>query len=427
MKKFLDTASKILIPRFDTFGDLVLMEGFVEQLRESFPAAEITMFVRKGYEQIAPLFPASLALKWLSVEGYPYHEAKEQEKKAFDSYLDRCLVEPWDLVVFTAFNRTWMDNALASKFRGVLKVALGSEGSIAEWPSENLHVVSVEEKSHETFKYQALLSMMTGKNDPLPSPRLELQPELMLRVAEVVLMLGVANSPYVACVPAGTQNQTGKVWPVERYNEVLSWSYSEYGYVPLLLGHKCEQDIILALASKLEERRIKPYVWLGEPGEIPLLAGLIQRAQLYIGNDTGPMHIAAAVGVPVVGVFGGGTFPRFLPVGERAIGIAGELPCFGCYWDCMLGDAPCMRVITVEDAKKAVRMVLDSQPLTTNYLPVMEGGGERLREFMQMCMLASTENMKACENVISAMKSSRSWRVTRPLRIIGDWMRKCVK
>lgn len=447
MQPLSKSSHNILIPRFDTFGDLVLLEGFFDQLRVKFPLADITILTRKGYEQLLPLYPSSLNLQCLSVEGYPYYEPTEQERTVFIEFLDQIAANPWDLVVFTAFNKNWMDNALALKFKDVFKVAIAPEAMIDGWSADNLLVVPVEEKNHETVKYQALLSAITGKSESLPTPKLELNGELQSRAADVIATLGIGDTPYVACVPAGTQNQTGKVWPLERYAELLAWIYKKYGSVPLLLGHKSEQEIIMALATVLEEQSIKTYVWLGESGGIPLLAGLFQHARLYVGNDTGPMHIAAAVGIPVVGIFGGGTFPRFLPTGERSLGVAGELPCFGCYWNCLLGDAPCMRIVTVEDAKEAVRLVLADEPPGTNYLPVIDAGGERLEEFMQRCMLAGraegeraaavlndessamqfSEAFTDCKNSLIAIEASLSWQITKPLRKLADWARRCLK
>ena len=61
---------------------------------------------------------------------------------------------------------------------------------------------------------------------------------------------------------------------------------------------------------------------------------LLGEARLYLGNDTGAMHLAAALGVPVTAVFGGGTWPRFVPAAVCGEAVVHPLPCFGCGWDC---------------------------------------------------------------------------------------------
>jgi hypothetical protein len=118
----------------------------------------------------------------------------------------------------------------------------------------------------------------------------------------------------------------------------------------------------------VEDKGIKPGLWSGKDGEIPLLAALTQKARFYFGNDTGPMHIASAVGIPSVGLFGGGTWPRFVPLGPHSLALVEELPCFGCGWECIFGDAPCMNTISVEDARIAIRKCLQNEAVESNIL-----------------------------------------------------------
>ncbi|MEY2880364.1 MAG: hypothetical protein RLZZ15_2744, partial [Verrucomicrobiota bacterium] len=87
------------------------------------------------------------------------------------------------------------------------------------------------------------------------------------------------------------------------------------------------------------------------------------HAALFLGNDTGALHLAAALDVPVVAVFGGGTWPRFTPAARRGVALVQPLPCFGCGWDCAFGDAPCLGGITVADATAA----LDAALVTTRF------------------------------------------------------------
>jgi hypothetical protein len=93
-------------------------------------------------------------------------------------------------------------------------------------------------------------------------------------------------------------------------------------------------------------------------GDLPLLAAILGRSALYFGNDTGAMHLAAAVGRPVVAIFGGGTWPRFQPAARRAIALLNPLPCFGCGWDCPFGDAPCVGAVGTGEVQNALSDIL---------------------------------------------------------------------
>lgn len=437
---------KILIPRFDTLGDLVLLEGFIEQLRSIFPSAEILMLVRSGYEQVLTLFPLSISLKWLSLDGYPYHSPSEHELIAFKHQLIPLLSESWDLLLFTAFNRNWMDVATASVFKETCKVFIGAPGSIENLIDNKDVFVPVEERIHETKKYEILLSTLTGKQVLLSPPRLEINDNVTKGVDELLFDLGLSKCDYVACVPAGVQNQSGKIWPLDRFCDILTWVSSEHKLHPLLLGHYTEADIVYSLSDMLHAKGVLPRIWLGGEGQIPLLAGLTKYARFYLGNDTGPMHIAAAMGVPTIGIFGGGTFPRFLPTGALSIGLAGELPCFGCLWNCKFNDPVCMRVVNVDDVKEAICLILKSQKLDGNYFPVLSGCYERIEEFILKTVEWSlrqekTKNIEPLDNFncdlektvlslekrLSAIESSMSWIITKPLRIVGNWVKNCMK
>jgi ADP-heptose:LPS heptosyltransferase len=369
-KKMLDEkcVRKILIPRFDTFGDIVLLEGFVEELRKSFPSSEIVMLVRKNYDQLAELFPLELDLRWLSVGHNPYDAPTAEDREEFESFLEGLPKEDLDLIVFTAFNRTWLDDSVALKFHDVLKLAIAPTPLISGWPLNRLVVVRVDENKLETEKYQLLLDILSGGDKILSPPRLVVRSEGQTLASEILEAIGLADVPYVACVPAGTQNQAIKIWPLERFADLIAWVVESYRYQPLLVGHESERDQIVSLAGLLEGRGVKARIWLGKSGEIPLLAALLGRTALYLGNDTGPLHISNALGVPVVGIYGGGTFPRFLPSGNNSVGVVGDLPCFGCYWQCLFGDAPCMSLVSVDDVKEAAKLILSGAPPVRNIL-----------------------------------------------------------
>jgi len=85
---------------------------------------------------------------------------------------------------------------------------------------------------------------------------------------------------------------------------------------------------------------------------------LIAQSRAVLGNDTGLLHAAAALQRPVVGVFGGGTWPRFIPAGPGAV-VVNPLPCFGCQWDCAFGDAPCISALAPAEVQQALAHVLD--------------------------------------------------------------------
>lgn len=102
---------------------------------------------------------------------------------------------------------------------------------------------------------------------------------------------------YVLLVPGGAPHRPAKRWPMERYAELAAWLVTR-GYTPVLLGTAAEQDSLELIAA------VCPAA-LNLCGRTTLLqiATLAKSAQLAVGNDTGPMHLIAPAGRPVVSLF----------------------------------------------------------------------------------------------------------------------------
>ncbi|MBM3852929.1 MAG: glycosyltransferase, partial [Verrucomicrobia bacterium] len=169
--------------------------------------------------------------------------------------------------------------------------------------------------------------------------------------ASVISGYGLAPGRYAVCAAAGFANVRLKTWPPDRFATVLAHLRDHHGLPTLLVGHAAEADHLRAIPGAAA-------CWLGRDGNLPLLAALLARSALFLGNDTGAMHLAAAAGVPVVAVFGGGTWPRFVPAARRGVALVHPLPCFGCDWDCAFGDAPCVGAVTAADVIAALDRTL---------------------------------------------------------------------
>jgi hypothetical protein len=153
---------------------------------------------------------------------------------------------------------------------------------------------------------------------------------------------------------------TIKAWPAERYGRIAGWLACERGLPTLVMGHEPEAAVLDAVVAAAREVGAGVQVWCGGENDLETMIALLASAGLYVGNDTGAMHIAAAAGVPVVAVFGGGHWPRFLPVAHRGAVHTRRLPCFGCGWkECFFGDGPCVGRVEEEAVRASVLKVLE--------------------------------------------------------------------
>jgi heptosyltransferase-3 len=159
------------------------------------------------------------------------------------------------------------------------------------------------------------------------------------------------DRPYVVIHPAAVMET--KRWEAQRYAEVAR-ALAERGLTIVVTSGPGEEPFALQIARELEGM----VILLGLT--IPELAELIRGARLYIGSDSGPMHLAAAVGTPTVAVWGSSDSRRWRPwnVNHRVVQNPFECnPCPG--YRCLVANSPlCIESVTVAQVNAAVEELL---------------------------------------------------------------------
>lgn len=105
------------------------------------------------------------------------------------------------------------------------------------------------------------------------------------------------SEPYALLIPGSSPGRPDKRWPAERYGE-LARALAARGVTPVVLGTAIEADIARAIVASCPQA-----VDLTGRTSVPEIAGLARRAWASVGNDTGPTHLVAAVGCPILGLF----------------------------------------------------------------------------------------------------------------------------
>ena len=156
-----------------------------------------------------------------------------------------------------------------------------------------------------------------------------------------------------------------KRWLPERYAELADWLIARKHAQVLFVGVKDEIPIITEIQGLMQG------VSINIAGETTLtqLASILHTCDVFIGNDSGPMHLAAAVGTPTIGLYGPGDPTRFAPMGVACQTIRRKLDCPPCLGaTCQFGKDGCMFKIQVTD----VRQVLEE----ARYLPPENRNGQ---------------------------------------------------
>ncbi|HEV3023623.1 MAG TPA: glycosyltransferase family 9 protein [Pirellulales bacterium] len=162
---------------------------------------------------------------------------------------------------------------------------------------------------------------------------------------------GDAQQPlFVLHVGAGTQ---AKRWPAERWRELLGRIIVEHGAKVVLIGVRSERRWAEAITGGLAWPGVDD--WTGRLSLVET-AALIERADVFIGADSGPAHLAAAVGTPAVVLFSGtNRVEQWRPWGRHIVVLRHEVACSPCHRQvCPWVEHPCMSGLTAQAVSRAI-------------------------------------------------------------------------
>ena len=276
---------RILFITSTRIGDAVLSTGLLRHLLASYPAARITIACGPAP---APLFSAMPGLDRVIV----------LEKRPFAGHWfalwARCAPHVWDLIV--DLRRSFVPFLLVRRARRGL--SSGRNGG------------------HQVQRLAEVLGVL-----PPPAPRLWIGTGEAGEAARLI----PHGSPVLGIGP--TANWRPKTWPAERFAALAARLTAPDGILPgariAVFGGAAERDAAAPLIDSIPfERRID---LIGRAG-LAVVGACLSRLSLYVGNDSGLMHMAAAVGTPTLGLFGPSPPQVYAPWGEHTAVAATEVP-----------------------------------------------------------------------------------------------------
>lgn len=146
-----------------------------------------------------------------------------------------------------------------------------------------------------------LLESVGAPAGPMGAMSLGITPEQAAGADEVLARCGLAGEPFAVLCPGG--NNPAKRWPAERFAQAADELIRKHGLRVALSGGANEAELLDSVREQCPDR--DSVVSLASEGTtLGTLKGIVRRARLMVTNDTGPRHIAAAFGVPLVTLFG---------------------------------------------------------------------------------------------------------------------------
>ena len=228
------------------------------------------------------------------------------------------------------------------------------------------HALSVDPRlkaRHQTCYYLDLVERLAGRERALDTPssahqktipELPLEPEARALARRQLEKEGVRFQGKVVGVHPGAAFGSAKRWVGDRYAQVLDRLTRAQGAEVILFGSRQERPIAEAICGHMATH---PLVLSGRTSLSDLIA-MIACCDLFITNDSGPMHLAAALGIPTLALFGSTDQVATGPLGPAAVVLNKNVECSPCLLrECPI-DHRCMTRITVEEVfQEAVRML----------------------------------------------------------------------
>ncbi|MFQ5749559.1 MAG: glycosyltransferase family 9 protein [Planctomycetota bacterium] len=209
-----------------------------------------------------------------------------------------------------------------------------------------------------TELYLELLSPPAASSDPASLPELAVLP---LHAARAEARLAQAaregiSPPFLAVAP-GAAFGPSKIYPPHLLAKVLSEVRQEFGLTPLLLGSEAEAPLLAGLAARVGPPVLDTGTWPASLGE---MKALLSRSEVLLAMDTGARHLAAALGIPQVVLYGP-TDPRWSDFHlEKTLKLRGEgVSCSPCHLKRCPIDHRCLTGIPPARVAAEVRLALD--------------------------------------------------------------------
>jgi heptosyltransferase-2 len=202
---------------------------------------------------------------------------------------------------------------------------------------------------HRIHYYQKLTGVI-GDIEVGPSPKIFLRDEDRRWAEGALMSLGLLDGrPLIGMNPGATYG-LAKCWYPDRFGELGKRIIKNWKATVLLFGKEEEGCIAKEILKHLEGGGID----LTGKTRLLQLAALLERCQLLVTNDTGTMHVATAVGTPVVALFGSTDPITTGPWGDGHVVISKNVSCSPCMKRICPTDHRCMELITVDEVEEAV-------------------------------------------------------------------------
>jgi heptosyltransferase-2 len=327
---------RLLVKAPNWIGDAVMASPFVAAVRAHWPRAHIAIMARSRIRPVAERIPGIGAVVDEPTRS-PFRLAAILKAGEYD-------------IAFTLASSL----SISAAFRlARIPVRIGFSGG-GRGPFLTVAVRPLDRSVHQVDHYLAL-ARAAGVPTPASSvPGWKVFPEDRREAVEFLKASGVAAGSSLGAFAPGASYGPAKRWLRARWAELGDRLCLGNGLKVVIVGGKDEIEAAQSIAALMARPPILAVGALSLGGTAALLA----RSRVFVSNDSGLMHVGAAVGAPTLGLFGSSNPHWTGPVGAKVGSVWGHVPCSPCYRrTCFPGRRyACQNALTVD-------RVLDSLPV----------------------------------------------------------------
>lgn len=338
----------ILLKMPNWIGDLVMATPTIADVRKRFPDARITVMCQSN---VAPLLKNDPSVN----EVYSYKRPSGWIRRLEHSdVIQEIQRNNYDLgILFThSFSSAWW------LWRGGVKNLIGFSGNLRSWMLKKAVPFPAQMKTqHLVLTYKELLKPLGIPISNTP-PALYISPEEEHAAKELLSLSGIPKGAIVVGMNPGAAYGSAKCWPPEQFTELSLKLLQHQNLYLLYIGDAPGTPLVDSICDKLPKERV---INLAGKTSLRELISIIQCCSVFLTNDSGPMHIASALNIPLVALFGSTDDTRTGPYGTSGIVIHKHVACSPCYKRVCPIDFRCMTQITVNEVYYALLKFIEEK------------------------------------------------------------------
>ena len=341
----MENLKNILVVKLSAIGDVIHALPVSYAIKETFPDAKLTWVVEPPSYDLLKINPCVdriilfhkkdfRTFGGFTRKFFPFRKEIQQEN--YDAVLD--------------LQGLFKSAAIAFFAKSNIKLGICNMREMSDKISKP--VIGANANGHIVERYLDTARAIGCKVNRVVFP-LEIPPEEMRRANAITDHAGIrAGNPYVLFAVGA--NWPNKRWPTEYFAELGDWFYMQ-GVVPVIIGNG---DVDAQRAAEIESKVDIPPINLVNRTNLVQLTYIIKNSRLVVGGDTGPVHLAAGLGVRTVMLMGPTDANRNGPYGQLQNAIEVDRPCRFCWKRaCPKGD-DCLERIPVKFVEDKIRTMI---------------------------------------------------------------------